>query len=73
MIQSTLLHWDYSDLASTYDLRADYCMELVNDILQDLGLKEGDPVLDIGAGTGKLTVHFCKFGLDVVALEPRAR
>jgi SAM-dependent methyltransferase len=39
---------------------------------QRLGLERGARVLDVGAGTGKLTRGLLALGLDVVALEPGA-
>jgi len=34
------------------------------------GLKPGDPVLDLGAGTGMLAVGFAKLGMTVTAMDP---
>lgn len=70
MTQSFSLSWDYSALASTYDLRADYNSQLVHEVLQTLNLRPGDATLEIGAGTGKLTSILCDFGLTVTAVEP---
>lgn len=64
--------WDYTGLAATYDLRADYCRALVVDVLQGLDLQARTPVLEVGAGTGKLTQLLCSQQLDVIALEPNA-
>jgi ubiquinone/menaquinone biosynthesis C-methylase UbiE len=35
-----------------------------------LGLKAGDPVLDLGTGTGMLAVGFAKLGMVVTAIDP---
>src|ERR1700735_4868282 len=34
------------------------------------GLKPGDPVLDLGAGTGMLAVGFAELGVGVTAMDP---
>ena len=38
---------------------------------QASSIAPGDPVLDLGAGTGKLTRALLAFGVDVVAVEPQ--
>jgi SAM-dependent methyltransferase len=40
--------------------------------MAELGLRRGAPVLDLAAGTGKLTRALVAGGLDVVAVEPQA-
>ena len=37
----------------------------------ELGIQPGDRVVDLAAGTGKLTRALVAFGLDVVAVEPQ--
>jgi ubiquinone/menaquinone biosynthesis C-methylase UbiE len=36
------------------------------------GLKLGDPVLDLGCGTGMLAVPFARAGMSVIAMDPEA-
>lgn len=43
--------------------------ELINDIIQELGLKEGNLVLDAGAGTGNITIKIKNLGAKVIALD----
>ena len=62
--------WDYSALAGSYDQRADYCESLLTDTLQSMNLGSSDLVLEVGAGTGKLTVHLAQLASPVIALEP---
>lgn len=45
---------------------------LVEDLVEVAGLAAGDPVLEIGAGTGLATERFLAAGLAVTALEPSA-
>jgi SAM-dependent methyltransferase len=52
--------------------RPDYPAEAVDLLLEDLGLSGGSRVLDVGAGTGKLTCRLLERGLDVIAVEPVA-
>lgn len=62
--------WDYSDLAATYDKRADYPDEGIDVIAQVTGLRAGSRVADLGAGTGKLSVKLLQRGFAVDAVEP---
>jgi len=71
-LNKTKVDWDYSSLAKTYDKRADYSEKLVFNILRDTGNTPSKPVIDIGAGTGKLTKILCKAKLSVSAVEPNA-
>jgi len=64
------LAWDYSTLASTYDGRPDYAPGFIGSALAQFGVPRDALALDIGAGTGKLTVELRRYGLDVLALEP---
>jgi SAM-dependent methyltransferase len=50
--------------------RPDYPEEALRWALEALGLADGARVLDVGAGTGKLTRGLVALGLDVVAVEP---
>jgi ubiquinone/menaquinone biosynthesis C-methylase UbiE len=62
--------WDYSALAASYELRADYCAALLQALLADIGIDARRRVLDVGAGTGKLTGLLCATGAQVIACEP---
>jgi SAM-dependent methyltransferase len=50
--------------------RPDMPLEAVLDATRELELPSGGRVLEIGAGTGALTVSLVAAGFDVVALEP---
>jgi len=52
--------------------RPDYAQAVVGSLAAELGLERGVRVLDLAAGTGKLTRALAAFGLDVVAVEPQA-
>lgn len=64
------VEWDYSELAKHYDKRADYSNVALESIVKIMGLKSGDMVADVGAGTGKLTLPLLNFGFTVTAVEP---
>jgi ubiquinone/menaquinone biosynthesis C-methylase UbiE len=67
------IDWDYSRLAASYDLRPDYCAELVRGVLAELAIDAGSRLLDVGAGTGKLTRLLCETGATVIACEPNGQ
>jgi SAM-dependent methyltransferase len=52
--------------------RPDYPAEALDRLLEELGAGRGARVLDVGAGTGKLTRRLLERGLDVIAVEPIA-
>jgi SAM-dependent methyltransferase len=61
----------FAEVAEVYERgRAAYAPAVVGAIAAELGLAPGARVLDLGAGTGKLTRALLEFGLDVVAVEP---
>lgn len=62
--------WDYTDRAHTYDRRADYSLDAISKLLEQIGCSPDKPVADIGAGTGKLTTMLLDHGLSVRAVEP---
>lgn len=50
--------------------RLDYPQRLLARVAALAGLKAGDPVLDLGTGTGMLAIGFAKEGMAVTALDP---
>src|SRR5919107_6440384 len=64
----------FADVAAVDDRgRPEYPPAAVERIVAELGAEPGARVLDLGAGTGKLTRPLLAAGLDVVAVEPLAR
>ncbi len=64
----------FAEVAGAYERgRPDYAPAVVGAIAAELGLAPGTPVLDLAAGTGKLTRALLAGGLDAVAVEPQAQ
>ncbi|MDQ6818955.1 MAG: class I SAM-dependent methyltransferase [Actinomycetota bacterium] len=61
----------FGEIAELYDrYRPAYPDRLVDDLVELAGLEVGQPVLEVGAGTGKATAMFAARKLSVVAVEP---
>ncbi len=63
----------FAAVAERYERgRPEYPPAAVGALAAELGLAPGAPVLDLGAGTGKLTRALVAAGLTVTAVEPQA-
>ena len=61
----------FSGLAGLYDRhRPSYPAALLDWIVTSAGLAPGDPVADIGCGTGIATRLLAERGFDVVGVDP---
>lgn len=63
----------FNEVADLYDrARPLYPPEVVEDLFGLTGIQPGDRVLEIGSGTGQMTVPMAERGLRITALEPGA-
>lgn len=63
----------FASVADHYERgRPEYAPAAVGALMGELELRPGAAVLDLAAGTGKLTRALLAAGLDVVAVEPQA-
>lgn len=63
----------FASVAGAYERgRPDYPPAAIRALAAELGLAPGAPVLDLAAGTGKLSRALLAGGLDVIAVEPLA-
>lgn len=63
----------FADVAHVYERgRPEYSLEIVSALMAELEIPAAAPVLDLAAGTGKLTRALLAAGLDVIAVEPQA-
>jgi SAM-dependent methyltransferase len=62
---------EFAAVAEAYERgRPDYPPAAIDALAAELALATGAPVLDLGAGTGKLSRALLAAGFDVVAVEP---
>jgi SAM-dependent methyltransferase len=61
----------FNEIAALYDkARPDYPDALFTDICVAARVTPGDPMLDVGCGSGQATMGFARCGLSVTALDP---
>jgi SAM-dependent methyltransferase len=64
----------FVEMADAYERgRPDYPPAVASAVAAELNVAPGDRVLDLAAGTGKLTRALLEVGVDVLAVEPQAQ
>ncbi|MFL5824450.1 MAG: class I SAM-dependent methyltransferase [Solirubrobacteraceae bacterium] len=62
----------FASVADAYERgRPEYAPAVIGATAAELGIQPGDAVLDLAAGTGKLTTALVEYGFDVLAVEPQ--
>jgi SAM-dependent methyltransferase len=62
----------FASVAETYERgRPEYAQAVIGATAAELGIEPGDTVLDLAAGTGKLTRALVSYGFEVLAVEPQ--
>ena len=62
----------FASVAEAYERgRPEYAPAVIGATAAELGIQSNDPVLDLAAGTGKLTRALVAYGFAVVAVEPQ--
>ncbi len=61
---------DFAEQARAYEARPGYPAALLDLLIEHVGVRAGDPVAEVGAGTGIFTRHLAERGLAVHAIEP---
>lgn len=60
----------FDDNAEAYDkYRSGYSHEVINDIIELSGITAEDKILEIGCGTGQITIDFLSRGYGITAIE----
>ena len=60
--------------AERYDaVRPSYPDVAIDDLIRRSGIRRGGRIIEVGAGTGKATLHFARRDFTVVAVEPGRR
>jgi SAM-dependent methyltransferase len=65
--------WDYTDHADAYLARPGYPRALLDRLAKRCGVsvgRGGGRILEIGAGTGNMTLDLARFGASYIAIEP---
>jgi SAM-dependent methyltransferase len=59
----------FNEAASIYDVRPSYPEKIIDEIISLSGISEKSRILEIGVGTGQITLPFAKRGYEIMGLE----
>jgi SAM-dependent methyltransferase len=71
-MESERFSFEVVDARDYDELRPEYAPEAVAWVVERCGLGPGSSVVDLAAGTGRLSGRFLHLGIEVVAVEPAA-
>jgi ubiquinone/menaquinone biosynthesis C-methylase UbiE len=61
----------FDEVADLYDeVRPSYPASVIDHIIQFAGVQDDSEILEIGCGTGQMTMPFAEKGCRILALEP---
>ena len=72
VIVSERFNFEVVDALEYDELRPEYAPEAIAWVAERCGLGAGSSVVDLAAGTGRLSGLFLQLGVDVIAVEPAA-
>jgi SAM-dependent methyltransferase len=59
----------FNEAANIYDVRPSYPEEIIEAIISLSGISQKSQILEVGVGTGQITLPFAKRGYEIVGLE----
>jgi 2-polyprenyl-3-methyl-5-hydroxy-6-metoxy-1,4-benzoquinol methylase len=59
----------FNEAANVYDVRPSYPEKIIEEIISLSGISEKSRILEVGVGTGQITLPFAKQGYEIVGLE----
>jgi cyclopropane fatty-acyl-phospholipid synthase-like methyltransferase len=68
-MQDRTLRTTFDGAANIYDIRPSYPEEIIEEIISFSGISKESCILEIGVGTGQITLPFAKRGYEMVGLE----
>jgi SAM-dependent methyltransferase len=66
---STSFKNTFNEAANIYDVRPSYPDEIIKEVVSLSGISEKSRILEVGVGTGQITLPFAKRGYKIVGLE----
>jgi SAM-dependent methyltransferase len=68
-MKDTSLKTTFNEAAKIYDVRPSYPEKIIEEIISLSGISKQSRILEVGVGTGQITLLFAKRGYEMVGLE----
>jgi trans-aconitate methyltransferase len=68
-MKDTSLKTTFNEAANIYDVRPSYPEQIIEDIILLSGISKESRILEVGVGTGQITLPFARRGFEMVGLE----